>query len=133
MQEIYLRGPIACGVVANNLLDYKGGIFDDKTNWTPMDIDHDISVVGYGVSDDGTKFWTVRNSWGSAWGENGFFRVVRGVNNIQIEHDCAWATPVDTWTNDFRHHLTETEKKDLRVGNADDVQVKKEMQEKEKL
>jgi len=126
MQEIYNRGPIACGVVANNLLNYTGGIFDDKTKWTPNDIDHDISVVGYGVGEDGTKFWTVRNSWGSAWGEDGFFRVVRGVNNIQIEHDCAWATPVDTWTNDFRHKLTETEKKDLRIGNADDVQMKKE-------
>jgi len=127
MQEIYNRGPIACGVVANNLLNYTGGIFDDKTHWTPSDIDHDISVVGYGVGEDGTKFWTVRNSWGSAWGENGFFRVVRGVNNIQIETDCAWATPVDTWTNDFRHKLTETEKKDVRKGYADDVQMKKEM------
>jgi len=126
MQEIYQRGPIACGIVANQeLLDYKSGIFDYEGGTGPADIDHDISVVGFGVA-GGIKFWTVRNSWGSAWGEDGFFRLIRGTNNIQIEHDCAWTTPVDTWTNDRRHTLTATEKLDLRIGNADDEQMKKE-------
>jgi C1A family cysteine protease len=54
----------------------------------------------------------VRNSWGTHWGEQGFFRVVRGVNNIGIESDCAWATPVDTWTNVKLHITTEEEKND---------------------
>lgn len=40
----------------------------------------------------------IRNSWGSAWGEKGFFRLVRGINNIGIETDCVWADPKDTWT-----------------------------------
>lgn len=80
MAEIAARGPIACGVaVTQELLDYKGGIFEDKTG--ASDIDHDISVVGYG-EENGTKYWVVRNSWGEFWGENGFFRVVRGSNNI---------------------------------------------------
>jgi C1A family cysteine protease len=51
------------------LVDYKGGIFNNPGKFTPDDIDHDISVVGYGEDSDGVKFWTVRNSWGSAWGE----------------------------------------------------------------
>jgi cathepsin X len=108
MQEIYQRGPIACGVaVTDGLLNYTGGIFHDKTGAT--DIDHDISVVGYGV-ENGVKYWTVRNSWGTHWGENGLFRVVRGINNIAIETDCAWATPKDTWSTDQRHKLTLNEK-----------------------
>lgn len=127
MEEIYQRGPIACGIVANqDLLDYKSGIFHYTGGTTPSQIDHDISVVGYGVDSAGTKFWTVRNSWGSAWGEDGFFRLIRGINNIQIEHDCAWATPVDTWTNDKRHTLTEAEKLDTRKGYADDLVAKSE-------
>ena len=110
MQEIYQRGPIACGVaVPDALEDYTSGIFDDKTG--DLDIVHDISVVGWGV-EDGVKYWTVRNSWGSHFGEDGFVRVIRGVNNIAIESDCAWATPKDTWTNDERHKTTEAERND---------------------
>ena len=108
MQEIYQRGPIACGVAVPAALEnYTSGIFHDKTG--DKNIVHDISVVGYGV-ENGTKYWTVRNSWGTHFGEQGFVRVVRGINNIAIETDCAWATPKDTWSEDTRHKLTLTEK-----------------------
>jgi len=36
-----------------------------------------------------------------------------------IETDCAWGVPMDTWTKDVRHHLTETEKNDDRKAIAD--------------
>jgi len=111
MQEIQQRGPIACGVaVPDSLETYTGGIYNDTTG--DVELVHDISVTGFGTADDGTKFWTVRNSWGSHWGEQGFFRVVRGTNNIGIESDCAWATPLDTWTNDVRHKTTQAERDD---------------------
>lgn len=112
LQEIYQRGPIACGIaVPDSLETYTGGIYQDTTG--NMDIVHDISVVGFGV-ENGTKYWTVRNSWGTHWGESGFVRVVRGVNNIAIETDCAWATPVDTWTNKTTYKPTAEEKADPR-------------------
>ena len=110
MQEIYQRGPIACGIaVPDSLEDYTGGIYCDTTG--NVDIVHDISVVGYG-EEDGQKFWLVRNSWGEHWGEQGFFRVCRGTNNIAIETDCAWATPKDTWTERVWHQTTDAEKND---------------------
>lgn len=110
LQEIYQRGPIACGIaVPQALEDYTGGIYCDDTG--NMDIVHDISVVGYG-EEDGQKFWLVRNSWGTHWGEEGFFRVCRGTNNIAIESDCAWATPKDTWTEKTWHYTTDAEKND---------------------
>ena len=112
MQEIYTYGPIACGIaVPEALMNYTGGIFIDNTG--ASDIDHDISVVGFG-EEDGVKYWMVRNSWGSYWGENGFFRVIRGVNNMMIESECAWASPRDTWTDKWTHKTTDEEKNDPR-------------------
>jgi cathepsin X len=110
MQEIFQRGPIACGIAVPEALEnYTSGIFFDETG--DMNIVHDVSVVGYGV-ENGVKYWTVRNSWGTHFGEDGFFRVVRGVNNINIESDCSWATPTDTWSNQWVHHTTAAEKTD---------------------
>ena len=46
--------------------NYTGGVFYDTTNNT--EIDHDISVVGYGVDKEtGWKYWLIRNSWGTYW------------------------------------------------------------------
>lgn len=107
MMEIFHRGPISCGICATDqLLEYTGGVFTDITNATQ--INHDISVVGYG-EENGKKFWMVRNSWGTYWGENGFFRLERGTNNLGIESGaCSWATPKDTWTSvNFPHGLAE--------------------------
>lgn len=62
-------------------MNYTGGIFNDPTG--DKDQDHDISVTGWG-EENGTKFWIVRNSWGTYWGENGNFRVIRGIDNLGI-------------------------------------------------
>jgi len=110
MNEIYQRGPISCAVAdPQSLIDYTYGIYYDTTGRTSED--HEISVVGWG-EENGVKYWRVRNSWGSHWGEEGFFKVVRGVNNIGIEQDCDWAVPKDTWTEGVMHTTTEEEQND---------------------
>lgn len=39
----------------------------------------------------------MRNSWGEYWGENGWFRLKRGENQLLLESNCAWAVP-GSWT-----------------------------------
>jgi cathepsin X len=100
MSEIYNRGPIACGVAATQaLVNFNGkGVFKDASNPSTWQIDHEISIVGWGVDDaTNTPYWLMRNSWGTFWADNGYAKVVRGSNNMLIESDCDWATPVKFW------------------------------------
>ncbi len=38
-------------------------------------------------------------SWGQYWGEQGWFRLIRGVDALGIEDMVSWATPKVTWTH----------------------------------
>ena len=66
---------------------YRSGIYHDPACNNPNDsddVDHEVDIVGYGT-DSGIDYWIVRNSWNTNWGENGYFKIKRGVNQCQIE------------------------------------------------
>lgn len=94
MTEIYARGPIACHVYAHSpaFLDYTNGIISDPTDYGYTT--HVVVVTGWGVDAKGTKYWIGRNSFGTSWGEVGWFKLERGKNTLDIErHNCTWAVP----------------------------------------
>ena len=66
MAEVFARGPVAAGVDATILDEYQGGIITDTPEY---EINHIVSIVGWGETEDGLKYWVVRNSWGHYWGE----------------------------------------------------------------
>lgn len=91
-QEIMARGPISCCIQATSEFDaYTGGIYSQSL--PNITINHALSVVGWGVSPQGEEYWIGRNSWGVYWGEEGFFRIKMGSDNLGIETTCTWGVP----------------------------------------
>lgn len=59
-------------------------------------VNHNVEILGWGETKSGVKYWIGRNSWGTYWGEGGFFRIGRGGGrdkNLRIEADCQWMVP----------------------------------------
>merc|ERR1719443_1588080 len=57
-------------------------------------VDHAVLLVGYG-EEDGKKYWKLQNSWGEDWGEDGYFRMIRGVDESGIESIAVAADVVE--------------------------------------
>ncbi|KAL4420347.1 hypothetical protein ABPG77_006154 [Micractinium sp. CCAP 211/92] len=99
MNEIYHRGPITCSMATHEGFDYGYHRGVARNNPNATDVDHDVEIVGWGETEDGLKYWTVRNSWGTFWGDLGFFKIERGVNALRMEEgDCWYAIP--TWQDE---------------------------------
>jgi cathepsin X len=93
--DLFTYGPISCGIMVTDAFEaYKGGIYSEESSW-PM-INHEISVVGWGKDASGTEYWIGRNSWGTYWGEHGFFKMLMHKNNLAIETDCTAGIPTFT-------------------------------------
>lgn len=103
MKEIFARGPIACSAFTNlrfffnysEVASKHDGVYIDRSikNITVNDTDHVVSVSGWGQTKAGQKYWIIRNSWGTYWGEGGWFKLLRGENHLMIESDCYWPVP----------------------------------------
>ena len=68
------KGPVSVAIEADQTVfhSYTGGIITSSKCGTSLD--HAVLVVGYGT-DAGQEFFTIKNSWGSSWGEEGYVRV----------------------------------------------------------
>ena len=95
--EIFKNVPVSCGIDATTQFhNYTGGVYKEHREF--VSIKHIVSVAGWGI-ESGVEFWTVRNSWGTPWGEAGWFRIVtssykHGRWGLGLDSQWAFADPV---------------------------------------
>ncbi|KAE9461942.1 hypothetical protein C3L33_06151, partial [Rhododendron williamsianum] len=77
LQAVYYQ-PVSVGIDAasGDFRFYTGGVYRGNCG---TDLHHAVTAVGYGITSDGTKYWLVKNSWGTGWGENGYMKLERDV------------------------------------------------------
>jgi C1A family cysteine protease len=71
--------PVSVAIDAGLLNGYGGGVISKAACGTSLD--HGVLVVGYGTDASQGDYWLVKNSWGSGWGEAGYFRLQRDNGN----------------------------------------------------
>ena len=72
--------------------DYRCGVFGYDPRTDKLTGRHAVEIVDYGTTTSGINFWVLKNSWGSRWGENGYFRIRRGDPLL----DLTFSTPVSS-------------------------------------
>lgn len=89
LMSALMNGPVAVSVGAGGWFLYDSGVFDGCDKDTV--IDHAVVLVGYGSDKkSGRSSWTIRNSWGEEWGENGHIQLLR--HNTAAEDDAYCGT-----------------------------------------
>ena len=102
MKELRARGPITGNIRSPIFFSmYSGGIFSSTEiqenvskglnykrlyddNIFFQEVGHSTTIVGYG-EENGVKYWICMNSYGKNWGDNGYYKVLRGENEMRIE------------------------------------------------
>uniref|UniRef100_A0A0D9XYE4 Peptidase C1A papain C-terminal domain-containing protein n=1 Tax=Leersia perrieri TaxID=77586 RepID=A0A0D9XYE4_9ORYZ len=70
--------PVSVAVDASNFQFYQGGVMSGSCG---TDLDHGVTVIGYGTASDGTKYWLIKNSWGTTWGESRYLRMEKDIDD----------------------------------------------------
>ena len=92
---IMADGPVeAAFTVYSDFEQYASGIYQHVSG--SYEGGHAIRIVGWGT-EGGVDYWKVANSWNPYWGEEGYFRILRGSDECGIESQVTASSPGATW------------------------------------
>ncbi|EER00417.1 cathepsin L, putative [Perkinsus marinus ATCC 50983] len=78
-------------LVTDQTTFYRGGVINDPACKAVRETDHAVNLVGYGTDpSSGLDYWLLRNSWSTNWGDEGYFKIVRGERDCGISGDVSY-------------------------------------------
>jgi C1A family cysteine protease len=83
VQAAIQNHPLGVSADATNWSRYASGVFNN----CGRNLNHDILLVGYS-----STYYTIKNSWGTGWGEKGFIRLAPG-------NTCGICDDLSPWVN----------------------------------
>ena len=72
--------------VYEDFFSYTGGVYEHS--WGDLEAGHCVAIVGWSNTN---SCWICKNSWGTDWGEDGWFRIRWG--NCGINSGVRWMAP----------------------------------------
>lgn len=88
--ELMTNGPLYVAfTVYADFETYKSGVYKHTTGESLGG--HAVEVIGWGT-ENSEDYWLIKNSWNEEWGDNGFFKIARGVNECGIEDSVSGGT-----------------------------------------
>ncbi|KAI0512337.1 hypothetical protein KFK09_012976 [Dendrobium nobile] len=92
MAEIYENGPVEVAfTVYEDFAHYKSGVYRHITGDALGG--HAVKLIGWGTSEQGEDYWLLANQWNRDWGDDGYFKILRGTNECEIEEDVVAGLP----------------------------------------
>ncbi len=89
------HGPISVAIDASHrsLSFYSRGVyFEPACSNKPEDLDHAVLAAGYGEI-EGKKYWLIKNSWSTYWGNDGYVLMAQEGNNCGVATSPTFVIP----------------------------------------